>query len=315
VSAIIYQTTDMEAGILSMASRNHRCVIYKQHASNKPIRMRGNKLKEIPMKIVRPWDSFMGITVDKWKDEGGVMLYHHDRFKIFVPQTEALFFIETPMQYQQFAPLAALASKEVIIYRPPTWSLHEDYIAQHYPTSEVHHSVMLIIQAMRGRQLSRRLQSALDKSGFDPASTATFEASEIEAMTGISERQLRLTLKSPKFRGKYIRYHCYEPFFPPTESEPDLLECYRQIEENENIWNDQRMFKFDAPCQGRIIGFKRMLVALCRRKFVRRHPNIYLVTVGYKPLDYMVVDALANARRGDWFKMRNIVDLSPAYPL
>lgn len=312
---IIYRTADMEGGILRMVERNFRCVIYRQSAGNRPIRMRGNKLKEIPMAIVRPWDPFVQATLSKWKDEGGAMLYQHDRTKMLVPECEAVFFIEAPMQYQQFEPIAAQASREVVIYRPPTWNLHEEYIRQHYPTSEVHHSVILLIQAMRGRAVNEKLQAALDRSGFDPRVTATFEASEIEAMTGISERQLRHVLKSQKFRGKYDRYHCYEPFFPPTDKEPDMLECYEQLEENPNMYRDQRMLRYDVPCQGRSIGFKRMLTQLVRRKFVRRHPNIYVVTVGYKPLDYMIVDALANARRGDWFKMKNIIDLAPDYPL
>ena len=315
MTAIIYQTENMEAAATVMTTRNHHCIILRHHRTKRSIRLRGNELVGIPQTIARPWDEFVDESIARWKLNGGILQYSRDYRTDKLPNAEAMLFVEAPFQYSEFETQIQRISREVIVYRPPSWDLHEESIGLTYPTSNIHHTVECVIQSLFGTQLPQRLQVALKLSGRPDRRTAVFESATVTAMTGISEQQIGRVLRGIGFRANYDRYHCYTPMIAPDDTS-HFRWAYDMVEALDPAFENQRMLRFDclAP-KVTTPGLTAALKGLVRGGFLTRHPHIYVVAMGYRPVDYLTIDAIAMARRGEWFKMKNVVDSAPKYPL
>jgi len=311
----VYKTVDMEVAIREMAARNHSFVVYRSYFNVKPIRLRQNRIKDIPFTMISAWSKDFNKEYEAWKRKGGMLIYNYKYGKNHTPiEAEAALFVECPGQYVDFMEMASEIKREVVIYRPPTWYLHELNLDYRYPNSNYHYSLMTVIHALMGRKLNDRLSAAFELSGFtDFYRTAVFEAEEIEALLGIDDRQLRVLLMSYGFRGSYIRYHVYTPRLTPRNE--NMRWAYDLLCGAPDSYKGQRYLRFDTLPQGRIIGFNKFLKQCIRKKYVKRERKIYVLKTGYRPLDYPVIDAVANARRGEWFRVSNLVDRSPEYPI
>ena len=311
----IYQTDHMELAVREMYLRNHRFVVYCTQKNKRKIPLRLNEVKDIPMVLAREWDPFFQKSVDFWKEEGGMLLYRHFPINPQKISAEAALFTEAPLSCMEFEILSSEIEREAVIYRPPTWNLHEHTLEYKNPTSNVHYTLFTLIQCLMGRELPPRLEAALDYSGFKARDkVAVFEGREVEAITGIDDRQLRTILNGRGLHNVYSRYHCYTPIIEPED--PDLLYFYNMLLATPAMPNNERYLRMDLfPGQVRLPSQNRFMSRLVRENYIKRNPYIYVIRTGYKPLDYPVIDAIANARRGEWFRMRNLIDQAPEYPL
>lgn len=310
----VYQTSAMELAIREMAQKHHKFIVYRNYFNKRKIPLRQNEIADIPFVLARAWDPFFDQSIEMWNGEGGMLLYSYDKRKHVHLNAEAALFVEAPIRHIEFEEMTRGISREIVVYRPPTWHLHQATLEYHNPTSNHYYTLLSVIHAMMGRDLTGRLGGAFEQSGFkDISKVAVFESSEIQGITGIDDRQLRTMLSAYGFRRKHIRYHCYTPVVEPDDLE--MLYFYNKLVDVPDAYKGQRMIRFDTLPEGRIVGFNKYLKRLVREKYVIKHPNIYILELGYRPVDYALIDALSNARRGDWFKMQNLVDQSPEYPL
>jgi hypothetical protein len=309
----LYHTWNMEAAAREMASRHHHCVIFHYYGVKPPIRMRRNLIADIPMTIIRSWDSFAKESYAKWREEGGLLVYYDNYKTTMTIEAEAMLYIECPLRHDWFERQTRLISRDVIVYRPPAWIAHERTVLHYNPSADTHRTLMAIINCLVGRDLDEKMRAALELSGFDQAKTAVFDADEIYAMTGISEYHIKQVLKSILFRARYERRHCYTLNMEPED--PDMLWAYKLLEADPDRWKGMRMLRFNRLAVGIVHGFEKQMKRLIRDRCVWQHESVYVVTRGFKEPFYTAIDAVANAMRGDWFKMRNLVDESPEYPI
>jgi hypothetical protein len=189
---------------------------------------------------------------------------------------------------------------EVILYKPPTWELHEELVDFLYPSSAHYRTLLLFIKGIRGAPTSQLQQDALSLSGHDPKLTTVFNAHEIAPVLGMSARQVKMLLGF-KFRGFHTRYSTYLPMLRPNTS--DLSVAFDVLTELPAQDGEWRLLRFDDFEESKLA-----LKQLVKYGYVRRGKDIYLLQDGYRQPDYIAIDAVNNARRGDWYKMRTIVD-------
>ena len=315
---MIYQTSDPLASIRKMRERNARCVVYDKYVCMKAILARLNRVADIPAITAQAWTEQGAAAIERWR-EGHKLLYYRPALDPIAhfPECDALLFIECPLQYDMFEKLAAMVRNEIIIYRPPDWKLHEETVLAKYPTAAYHKSLMAMIEGLRHRELTERMEQALAFSGYDPEHTSVFTAKDAMGMLGMPERQMKSILKY-KYRGHYCRFEVYRPMCSPIDD--DWKEMYGVLEGEPDLGNGWRMLRFGElgntnlqVKEHRVPEFKRYLMWMVRKHNVRKEPNIYLLRDGFRKQNYDIVDAIANVRRGNWFKMRNIVDAAPDY--
>lgn len=304
----------MELAIREMSFRNDKYVVYRKNMNRRKIPLRLNQVKDLPFQIARVWDERFNDALEFWEGDGGMLLYTYDIRRPHYVNAQAALFVEAPLRMMEFQDFTNTIEREVVVYRPPNWNLHEDTLEYTTPTSAHYYTLLTMVHCLMGRTLDPRQQSAFDNSGYkDPTKTAVFEASEIQAITGIDERQLRMMLSGYGFRKSYIRYHCYTPMVEPED--PEMLYVYNLLVSQPDVWRGQRMLKFDYLPQGKVVGFHKYLKRLIKEGYVVKHPHVYVIKVGYRPIDYSMIDAVVNAKRGEWFRLRNLVDSAPEYPI
>lgn len=310
--AKIYQTSDMEAAIHTMVERNDRCVVYMNYENIRRIRVRGNDLITIKGSVCKATQPTAKLQIDHWIRHRGALFYYPSSKVNLVPECDALFFVEAPNNYSRFADLAKRVNREIIIYKPPTWALHEELIEKRYPTSYLTSTMLMIAEGLRERELCDIHKAALDYSGFDPDGASVFEAGDIMEISGATVSQVNKLFRDFGFRGKFVRYDVIAPMAEPDD--PHLMEMYKAIESLPNVYNGYRMIPF-LRLPGEFHNTFRILTALYREGSIRKLPSIYVLEKGYKPSPKHVRDAITVANRAQWFKIRNLVDNSPIYPI
>lgn len=319
----IYQTPNMELAIRRMMERNDRCVVFRQHWCVNHIPPRLNEVWDIPSIVARSWDNFAQDNIRKWAESGDLLFYQGGMFDPdMLPECDALLYIEAPLLHSVFEQYQDRVRREIIVYRPPSWLLHERSVYFKWPSGDYYRTLEMVMKALIGRPLTPRLEAAVKYAGFPLEKTAAFEAKEIEGIMGIPERQLRYLLKWSGFRGSYRRFHCYTPQYFPFGRDKDLKEMYGVLEQEPDVYRGTRMLRFDElkrvyeeGLQARVPGFKHLLKVLVKEGCVAKDPNIYVVKEGWRPASYFIVDAINNAKKGEWYKMQNLIDSAPVYPL
>lgn len=311
----VYQTDNMELAARDLAMRHHYVVVIVDYEVRPVIRFRANEIADIPLTMIRTWDPFAPRAYADWRNEGGLLLLYHNYKYPMTVECDAMLFVECPPYYERFVNRSAGVRQECVIYRPPTWELHERSVLKHNPGGDVSRALLATANGMIGRELDDEMQAALTLSGYPPDATAVFRADEILAITGVEEAMVRNVLKSGLFRARYLRYHCYTLNVRPERKDVDLRWAYELLEEDPDRCDGTRMLRFDFLERGRVNGFPKQMKRLIRQNYITREKSIYVVTRGYREPFYPAIDAVANANRGDWFKMKNLVDSAPEYPI
>lgn len=307
----IYRTSDMEQAVRSMMNRNSHNILLKYYENLRRIFFRGNLVKDIPTTIVRAWDSFAEDSIAIWAKRKTLMMYIPDRHKRSLPKCDAMLITEVPTNQAKLESLFSNVKHEGIFYRPPTWELHDEMVDFEYPTAEVYRTVMEAVTVKRGNYgMMRREGCALKLSEFIPKDTSVFGPDEIP---GVSDKQVNSVLINPQFKRFYIRYSCYVPVMAPDDEAGK--ETYDRLCSIPPTWNEERMLPFGRiEGSSDVMGFKRKLRHLIKRGHVIKKPHIYVVG-NPGAIDWSIIDAVSNARRGDWFKIKNDIDNAEEYPL
>ena len=310
----LYQTDNMEAAARQLVDTNRNVIIYMQHRSARPIRMRMNKLKDLHIELAKAWLPFAPATIERWQAKGGLLVYrpHPNSFKAVVPACDAMLFIECPFLQTDFERITTHVKQEVVVYRPPTWELHNETIECLFPQAGTYVTLEAIFKSLIGRELSEEMQGALNASGYSPGTSAVFTVWEIEQLTGWNERFLKFALHHRYLRYS-ARYNVYSIRFKPDDE--GMAWAYDILRGEPEIARGQYILRNDGPKGPYVPGFKTQLKRLKRFNYIVREDSIYIVNFDGKPLEIDKLDAINNMYRGRWFKLKNMIDDAPEYYL
>lgn len=304
---MIYRTYDMEASTRRMTQRNAHSILWWEYKCPRPIRIRLNKIADVPAALIRSWDDHAPQAIENWRNAGGLAIYRPSRTRQWTVPSDAMLFLEAPFQHEKFLTFTEHVIQDIVIYRPPEWVLHDDALATLYPTSEVHRTIDALAPAFCNAPQNVEQEVAVQLAGFGADKSAVFTAKDVASITGINERLMRAVL--PRFGT--ARFHPYIPHIPPDD--PHLRWAYDAIEAEPDVDRGTRLFKFNKPTQPVAPGFGTALKQLVKTHHVGDYDCIYVVNLAAPPRDYTRIDAVSNARRGQWWKMRNVVDAAPEY--
>ena len=309
----IYQTTDMEAAIRRMAATNPRAVVFNFHWMLRHIRTRFDLFQDIPSTLLRAWDAMADQTAAKFQKEKGLLFYNHMRKMDKLPETDGLLFTEMPLALKDFEEFSGRAKKEIIVYRPPDWSMHQEAIEHYFPMSDNYIKFLAEIGEKFGKHdhllFSQNL--AMRFCGLPPQRVAVFNIHDIKSIDG---SQMRRMLKFQLcMRGHYIRYDAYKPMVPPMGM--DQLDVYKAIEAQPDAGSGVRLLRFGKAEGPKIPQFDKTLRLLVKEKCVMRYDDIHIILDGWQKLDYEAIDAVAEVRRKGCLKIRSMVEHAPVYPL
>lgn len=293
----------MESATRQMWKTNDRCILYRGNHLLRHIPMKTREICDIPTIAARTWDSFVEQSIERWRDERGLLVYTEFK-KDMVPPADALLFVECPLRYRTVEKIADRIGREIIIYRHPDWSMHEEALDYYFPGSAHYTALLATIAGLHGKELSEKEERALAYSGLDRANVTIFTAQDIENICGIPERQLKALL-AYKFRGFYLRWQCYTPLLEPTEAA--YWETYKALEALPDVGGGMRMLKMGIGDKG--------VRALVKECYVSRVPDVYMMRHGWKTPDMDIIDAISNVKRGDFYHIKALVDLAPRYNL
>ena len=302
----------MEAALRRMVEENRNVLLYTRHHCINPIRFRYREVEDLPIYTCQPWTPFGQTAIDQWEAKGGVLIYrpHPAPKKDARPPCDAMLLIECPLQMNTFEQVTSGVRQEVVVYRPPTWRLHNDTIETLYPSKDTYVLLDAVFKSMVGRELTEEQDSAAAMSGIARHHAAVFIAWEIEQLAGWNERYLRYAM-SYKYRHKSSRFHVYSTRIPPQDE--NLRWAYDILISQPEVSKGMYTLRFNFPLGGRINKFESMLKQLVRQCYVVKEDSIYVVDTSATQLDYERIDAINNMHRGRWFKVKSLVDASQEY--
>ena len=309
----LYTTDDMEGAARQLAATNRNVIIFMRHRSARPIRMRMSKLVDLPIELAKAWQPISKATIERWSVKGGLLVYrpHPNSFKEVMPPSDAMLFIEAPYMITDFERITANVRQEVVVYRPPTWELHNETIEHLFPHAGTYLTMDSIFKSLVGRELTEEMQGALDASGYLPSKTAVFTAWDIEQLTGWNERFLKYALHHRYLRYS-IRYSIYQARIQPDHDEA-LRWAYDILTSQPEVARGQYALRDDQPKGPYVFGFQQQLKRLKRLNYITREENIYVINLSGPPLQIDKLDAINNMYRGRWFKLKSLIDEAPEY--
>jgi hypothetical protein len=308
----IYQTNDIESAIRRMNERNEWSIVFQNSFCRRSVRERLEKVADIPSILVRPWDLFAEKSIEKWQAEKGLMYYRNLRRKDLMPETDALIFTCCPLHEKELFQFQGRVRKELIIYRPPDWSMHDEEIEFKHPDSSVYRKIVDALDVVKNDELTKNQFLAFQYSDFYGKEASIFSQPRIESIAGIKRGQFNLALRGKWFmKGRYHRYNIYQLMVAPME--PDLLEMYRILEEEEDVEGGLRILRFGKLKRGYVKFFEKALKILVKSKCVAEYEPVHIVLSGFKPMDYEIQDAVSAVKREGCYRLRKMVNESPIY--
>ena len=309
----LYQTDDMEASLLHLAANNRTVIVYMRHKCNKPIRLRLNLVKDLPIELCKIWKPFAQATIERWQANGGVMIYrpHPTSNKENVPEADAMLIIEAPFSMDDYNRITRNVRQEVVVYRPPTWELHNESMEGIFPRAGTYITMEAIFKSLVGRELTEDMEGALAATGYPRASTAVFTAWDIEQLTGWDEKFLKQATRH-RYRYKMIRWHVFGARLKPRDNEA-LEWGWSIITAQDQLMPRVYGMRFGLVKGGYVPGFTTQLKRLCHEGYLSREDNIYCINMDGPPLQIDRLDAINNMYRGRFFKIKTLVDEAPEH--
>lgn len=308
----IYRTNDMESAAHALAKNHSHVLIYEKTNGfcHRTIRMRRSLLKDLNPKVIRSWDSFSKNQVEQWRKDGGVVNWRDGDKVSNVPECDAILMTEMPLFPDDFYRIYNLARKEIVIFVPPDWSMHEEEINRRYPLSDVLVKLRSTIDNLRGYHddLTKVQRAVLAIGECDPAKTAVFGHAEIEKLAEVPVGVFRsLFLR----RRVYTRYECYRPMVPPED--PSLTEIYASLCNVPEIGGGIRALKSGAHMPHIPPKASFLLKKLRLAKSIQKFDDVYLIEKPFKPINYDIFDAEQGVIRKQHYKLREFIQDKPIY--
>lgn len=184
----LFTTREMEKTLLWLAARR-RLVVFFGTCHNKPsIRPRLNTLAEakVPVWFYRPWfPQESASQIKLWRARGGVLVSRatrvYDTPRVPIGPHDDLVVGECPPSPEYLNAISRNATGAVIVFKPPTWELHEERLRNNLRTAdnvkqtfllsmllepnepeglrEFYRQIMTLPDAGRGRRILRMMQA------------------------------------------------------------------------------------------------------------------------------------------------------------
>lgn len=295
----LYHVTDMEGGLRLACERNSRVVANLRSFTSRPIRLRKKPLQDIPS-VTHFWgDPFREKQIAIWR-ESKKLLYGKWSLRNLndFPQTDCIFFAESPYFYSDLEAFATKAKFEVVVYRPPTWELHEEVVERNWPHYEFARVIIEAARARKGLPVDDLIASALT----DPWQVG-FRAADLEAITGASPIMIRKAVGRIKRRGA-----CYVPMLPIVAPlMPALMPDYERICALPERPGGYRLVPFSTATT-------RVSYALTRCGSMRREAPVFVIDTRLDNFKWLRTNVEMSMQRAEWFKMKTMLDNSPELP-
>lgn len=299
-----YHTDDMEAAVRSLSERHRNVLVLMDYKSVRPIRMntRG-KLWDLDIDWCMGWKPNADEVVSRWRAKGGILQYRSNprAKRPHCPEADAIVFVECPMQWDQFEHQCLSARQEVVVYRPPTWSLHERTIEHLFPSREAYETIEAYMDALVFGEFDEVQQRAIAASGYKRG--AAFMADDLMQVAGWDEKFLRYLLRRYSFQ--VTRWHPYKLRLQPRSA--DMRWAWDVLCAQPEFSRKCHALRFNELYPRRP-GFKTMMRRLSKENYISPEDCIYVVDSDRRHVDIDVFVAVNNMHRGRWLRIRNFVD-------
>lgn len=301
-------TDDMEAAVESLVRRHRRVIVLLDYKSVRPIRLNSKQLQHVPGELTWAWSQAKGPIIERFQRDGGLLYFRSEprHAKPVMPECDAVLFCEAPFNWRAFDSLAQFARQEVVIYRPPTWDLHQRTVEVLFPRRENYETLELFMRSLRGIPMSEGYKRLIAASGFERG--VAFTVQDVANLTCWDEKTLRYLLRP--FSRKVTRWHPYLLRMAPDD--PDLLWGYAMLQSQTYVSKRVRALRVNLAI-GRPHGFPAMLRLLLKYKYVSADDCVYTYDFDASDIDPERIEAANNVGRSRWFKMREYVDNLPEY--
>jgi hypothetical protein len=296
----LYQTDNMEHALIHMIARYDKAIVFNRHYCKRRIPFRKALVKGVPHTTTNPYGALFDLRLQKWNRKRGILYYRPHAIIDKMPACDALLFIEAPLSYRIFHQYIDRISRDVVIYRPPNWEFQEEMLNARLPTSGDLEAFLAVIEGWNTGAISGTEERLLWATGFSMA----LSQPTVDLFLGFDRQKVVNLFK----RGFQDYFRWYVPYHLPLEpDEPDLLETYNALKSQLLEGRFLRSNRFD--------GNQLHLTFLFRKGYINCGDPIYILKKGYRPPDLHLLDAVNNARRADWYKMKLIVEGAEPYSI
>lgn len=294
----IYQTNDMEAALFHMLVRYDKAVVFNRHYCKRRIPIRKQLFLGMPQTEANPCHKLWDIRLQKWNKKRGILYYRPHPIIDKMPTCDALLFVEAPLSYRTFLNYIDRVNRDTVVYRPPNWDFQEEVLNARTPRSSDLEAFIAVIEELKCDGLLQ--YNLLMATEFDIAISQV----EVDFFLGF-DRQKVVNLFKHGFKDHFRYYVPYELILEPDE--PELLETYNYLKSqlldgvflrSNKLWTNKLKFRL-----------------LFAKGYIRCGDPIYILKKGYRQPDLHLLDALNNAARADWYKMKNIVEGAQTYEI
>jgi hypothetical protein len=305
VSIKIYQTDDMEASIHQMVKRNDLAIVFRRRWCKRHIPLKQDLICQIPSITLIPVGEGCTPTVNMWRYRRCLMWYDWREWPDWRPRGEAMLFLEIPLWYSFFEWICRQITREIIVYRPPSWDMQEEMIGIKTPGAAECRAVEAIGRTLNFKPRNTREQAAMTLSEYPPETTNLFTREEICALSGLAPIAARKLLNKA-FRFNHTWYQPVRLNAWPDEEH--LVEAYERLDSFDDMGEGMRLIK--SGLHGvHPASFSKLIQAGA----ITYYQPIHLVKEGGKRLDFTKVEAEANAKLSDWYKMRKLIEDADEY--
>lgn len=313
----LYKTANLELAVEAMHRRNERSIVKKFHRNLNRVFLRSRQLRNVRL---YPWQwAIETYQLEAWLRDGGVLI---DTQKEYRPdwrigEFEAVLFVEAPIDYLSIELYAKNCTREVIVFRPPTWKEHEQQVAMWKPA---------------GYDLDRALQLLRERSQAGPSETtrAIMRAAGVpcgDHMFLASDRELadELDTDGPAvsiLRARILQWARNE-YHPPflvviPRLKPDNEEyvpLFKYIEAQPEWMHGQRYLQVNK-LRDFLPSFKRAIRTMAREGWVEQVGFWHIWDLDpSKDVEISLIDRTHRQGVQALQHLKSAVDQAPSYPL
>ena len=219
----LFRTSDMEQSVLELDAKHEKVMVRALHVLLNPIRIRVKRLEAIRPFLVRN-DPAFDREITQWNAENGTIVNYRPCTKREPPMPhDTCLLCECPIALDVIEQLCRDTKLFCVVYRPPSWREHEEYVFSRFPSGT---ACKRLIQEIRAVKPSREYLAIAQKSGIPTAGTyAVDEKVLLDSIPGLVNTRRR-AMRS--ITGK--RYSTVQRLIPriaPTDR--SLLTLYEAV--------------------------------------------------------------------------------------
>lgn len=273
-------TDEKEKCIRDLFDRYTHVVVQPQTLTDNPVRLREPMISDLPLFSHKPWLANKLEVLDKWTEEGGVLLnFSFNQILESVGEHDAHIHIECPINMKKFNNDTVFTKSEKVIYRPPTWKNHERYVDHIYPHKDTIQRVWIALQEMREEEMSNRNRIACEAMKVSPIGIVACTDSELSDRAMISISKMPSIRKVIEDEG--MQRHCkivysLVPRIEPTDHA--LREIFDKIKAMPEQYRGERMFS-SYGMVGLHKSWRRNVKALVREGSIEKKHPIYIYPI------------------------------------